>query len=96
MLCRTGGVHETTGVDAHFGAPVMHTDRPVLSAGAARSCDVAARSGRGTGAAWAAEGRRPQGPEGLVRARGRAHFHTHAPAPCWGRSPRNYPCGKAV
>ena len=27
-MCRTGGVHETTGVDAHFGVPVMHTGWP--------------------------------------------------------------------
>ena len=33
-------------------------------------------------------GERPQGHRGLVRARGRARFHTPAPAPSWGRSPR--------
>ena len=24
LICRTGGVHETRGVDAHFGAPAIH------------------------------------------------------------------------
>ena len=41
-------------------------------------------------------GERPQGHRCPVRARGRARFRTLVPAPCWGRSPSNHPCRKAV
>ena len=41
------------------------------------------------------KGGESQGHRCPVRARGRARFHTLVPAPFWGRSPKNYPCGKA-
>ena len=85
LPCRTGGVHETMGVDAHFGAPVMHTGRPAHPAARQRLAASPrgrpwrrSRLGRG--------GERPQGHRGPVRARGRARFHTLVPAPFWGRS----------
>ena len=95
MLGRTGGVQETRGVDAHFGAPAMHTGCPAypLARQGLAACRV---GGGGTVAAWGVVGRRPQGHRCPVRARGRARFHTLVPVPFWGRSPSNHPCRKAV
>ena len=68
------------GVDAHFGAPVMHTGRPAhplawqrLAASPRGRPWRRSRFGRG--------GERPQGHRCPVRARGRARFHTLVPAP---------------
>ena len=95
MLGRTGGVQETQGVDAHFGAPAMRTARPVYPA--ARQRLAAPPRGRpGRGSRLGLGGERPQGHRCPVRARGRARFHTLVPAPFWGRSPSNHPCRKAV
>jgi len=79
-VCRTGGVHETTGVDAHLGAPVMHTGWIAYPAAPERLTAPPHgrpwhRSHLGRG------GERPPQSEGLVRARARARFHTPGPAP---------------
>ena len=87
LFCRTGGVHATRGVDAHFGAPAIHTRWPAYPL--ARQGLVASPHGRPWHSSHSGRGgERPQGHKGLVRARGRARFHTPAPAPSWGRSPR--------
>ena len=83
------------GVNAHFDAPVMRTDRPAYPP--ARQRLAASPSGR----PWRRSrlgrgGEPPQGHRCPVRARGRARFHTLVPAPSRGRSPKNYPCGKAT
>ena len=89
------GVHEIRGVDAHYGASAIHTGLPAYRAARQRLAAPprgrpwrTGHSGRG--------GERPQGHRGLVRGRGRARFHTPAPAPCWGRSPRNIPAGRRL
>ena len=95
MLGRTGGVQETRGVDAHFGAPAMRTGCPAYPL--ARQRLAAPPRGRpGRGSRLGLGGERPQGHRCPVRARGRARFRTLVPAPCWGRSPSNHPCRKAV
>ena len=65
-----------------------------VSAEAAVSYASAARPAVARRAAQAEMGATPR-PEGLVRARGRARFHTPAPTP-WGRSLPSIPGGKAV
>ena len=79
MLGRTGGVQETQGVDAHFGAPAMRTAR--LAYPLARQRLAAPPRGRpGRGSRLGLGGERPQGHRCPVRARGRARFHTLVPA----------------
>ena len=93
--CRSASVHETRAVNAHFGAPVMHSGWPPHPLArqrlAASPCGRPwrrSRLGRG--------GERPRGHRCPVRARGHARFHTLVPAPSWGRSPRIIPAGRPV
>ena len=77
---RTGGVQETMEVNAHFGAPVMRTARPVHPLARQRlAASAHGRSGRRS--RLGCGGERPQGHRCPVRARGRARLHTLAPPP---------------
>ncbi len=88
-------VHSTYRVDAQYGAPVMRTGCPAYPL--ARQGLAAPPRGRpGRGSRLGLGGERPQGHRCPDRARGRARFHTLVPTAFWGRSPLNYPCGKAV
>ena len=83
------------GVNAHFGAPVMHTGRPAhprarqrLAASPRGRPWRRSRFGRG--------GERPQGHRCPVRARGRARFHTLVPAPSGVAPLELIPAGRLV
>ena len=83
-------VHETLGVDAHNAPLKMRTRRIHLSRAVAWSC---VRRHPVAGAALGStdvEGSDPASAEGLVRAWGRACFHTLAP-PLGGSLPSRYP-----
>ena len=57
MLGRTGGVQETQGVDAHFGAPAMRTARPAYPLARERlAASPRARPGRGSRLGLGGEG----------------------------------------
>ncbi len=84
LLCRTGGVHATRGVDAHFGAPVIHTRWPAYPL--ARQGLVASPHGR----PWHSShlgcgGERPPRPRACY-GRGARCVFTRWPPPSGGRS----------